>query len=97
MVVMVVPALTTLFLGYLVESHCLCLQHTCTGYAQALGNFLQAEGCPWPWSWRSGSYMGESSLERGLGMPLKGTEDVLCVRIRVLTYTCVYRQHWYLL
>lgn len=40
---------------------------------------------------------GETSPEGVLGVPLKGTVDVLCVGVRVLTHTCMYRQYWSLL
>lgn len=52
----------------------------------------------WSWGRRPGSYMGgETGLERGLGLPLKGTVDVLCVSVRVLTHARVCRQYWSLL
>lgn len=38
---------------------------------------------------------GETSPEGVLGVPLKGS--VLCMGVRVLTHSCIYRQYWSLL
>lgn len=98
MVEMAVPALNTLFLSYLVDSHHLCLTVDLYWIFPGMWDLLQTEGHSLVMGlevWQL--FGGETSPERVLGVPLKGTEDVLCVGVTLLTHTCMYKQYWSLL
>lgn len=87
MVVMTVPALNTLFLRYLVDSHPLCLTAHLYWIFPGTWDLLQAEGHSLVMGLEAWQLCGrETSPERVLGVPLKGIVDVLCVGVRVLTH-----------
>lgn len=87
MVVMAVPALNSLFLRYLVNSHHLSLTVHLYWIFPGTWDLLRTEGHSLVMeleAWQL--FGGETSPEKVLGVPLKGMVDMLCVGVRVLTH-----------
>lgn len=87
MVGMIVPALNTLFLRYLVDSPPPCLTAHLYWIFPGTWDLLQTEGHSLVMGLEAWQLCGgETSPGSILGGPLEGTVDVLCVGVRVLTH-----------